>query len=237
MSLGTGGDTAEVIVALAGLDGTICCLPRAVGELGGAIVELRGTARERLGAGEQGSKPRVELTGAVVELGRAGIERPCVLDGGSQAGASRALRGGGADDLVVEGIYVLVETRSGSLRACLRRGDLSVRDSVRDVIDVSDLVGEVLDLGVVHALGDDERERALAEVVEQHVLALYRVHVLGQVREQIIVDPRVEVPEYRRDQQKNPNDEDWNAQLDDRFSKFVHTTPSRHSPGGIVCIF
>ena len=68
-----------------------------------------------------------------------------------------------------------------------------------------------------HVLHNDKGEGPLAEVLLQGVLADDGVHVVGQVVEHIVIDAGVQHAEHRGDHQRQRDDQDQHAVLDDRF--------------------
>ena len=77
-----------------------------------------------------------------------------------------------------------------------------------------------------HILHNHQRKRALAEVVQQFVLADDGIHVLGQIVQHIIIDAGVGHPEHRRHQQHQRYDQNGHAVLDDRFGETHEADPS-----------
>ena len=78
---------------------------------------------------------------------------------------------------------------------------------------------ELSGLGVGQTFRHKHGVGALAKVIEQDLLALHRLDVVGQVVEDVIIDTGVKVSDGRRDEQQNAQHQNRHPESDDLFAK------------------
>ena len=88
-----------------------------------------------------------------------------------------------------------------------------------NLIDFLDLFLESCDVLIGHILHDNKRKRAFSELLHQDVLTFDGVHILGQIRQHIIVDTRVQYTEESRNHQNKRDDDDRDPQFDNQPGK------------------
>ena len=87
------------------------------------------------------------------------------------------------------------------------------------MLDLCDLCLELRNVLFRHILHNNEGERPFAEILHQLVLPDDGIHIVRQIVEHIIIDPRRCHAEYRWDHQHYREDQNGNAVFYDRFGK------------------
>ena len=103
------------------------------------------------------------------------------------------------------------------------------------MLDLFDLLNQLCHVLVGHILHNDQGDGTLAEILEKLVLPLYRVHILRQIVQHVIIDTGGHHTEHRRDQQHQGNDQNQPAVLDHRIRK-THTGQSSLSSSASISI-
>ena len=90
------------------------------------------------------------------------------------------------------------------------------------MVDAFKLFLEGGNILLLHALDHDHGERTLAEIIEQYVLSLDRVHVLGQIIQYVVIDARADHAEHRRHQQRKAYDQNHPPRFHHGLAKLDH---------------
>lgn len=79
-----------------------------------------------------------------------------------------------------------------------------------------------------HALRDEQRESAFAEILQENILAPDGLQILGQIIQQVVLGSGGSHPKPGRDQQEQADDDDQRPMLHQPASESFHNGSSNH---------